>query len=99
MKNKIITICGSLRFQEEIINNAIKLELEGYTVLIPIIPLNNKMSLTNKEKEILGNIHKERIKISDAIYVINVNDYIGSATKSEIAYAKEHNKEIIYYQK
>ncbi len=99
MKNKIITICGSLRFQEEIINTAIKLELEGYTVLIPIIPLNNKMSLTNKEKEILGNIHKERIKISDAIYVINVNDYIGSATKSEIAYAKEHNKEIIYYQK
>ena len=57
------------------------------------------MSLTNKEKEILGNIHKERIKISDAIYVINVNGYIGSATKSEIAYAKEHNKEIIYYQK
>ncbi len=99
MKNKIITICGSLRFQEEIINTAIKLELEGYTVLIPIIPLNNIMSLTNKEKEILGNIHKERIKISDAIYVINVNGYIGSATKNEIAYAKEHNKEIIYYQK
>ena len=29
MKNKLITICGSLRFQEEIINTAIKLELEG----------------------------------------------------------------------
>ncbi len=98
MKNKIITICGSLKFQEEIIKTAIKLELEGYTVLIPIIPITNNLSLTSEEKTILGQIHKERIKISDAIYVVNLNNYIGSSTKSEIEYAQKLNKEIIYYQ-
>lgn len=98
MKNKIITICGSLKFQEEIIKTAIKLELEGYTVLIPLIPITNNLSLTSEEKTILGQIHKERIKISDAIYVVNLNNYIGSSTKSEIEYAQKLNKEIIYYQ-
>lgn len=98
MKNKIITICGSLKFQEEIIKTAINLELEGYTVLIPIIPVTNNLSLTSEEKTILGQIHKERIKISDAIYVVNLNNYIGSSTKSEIEYAQKLNKEIIYYQ-
>ncbi len=98
MKNKIITICGSLKFQEEIIKTAIKLELEGYTVLIPIIPITNNLSLTSEEKTILGQIHKERIKISDAIYVVNLNNYIGPSTKSEIEYAQKLNKEIIYYQ-
>ena len=42
-------------------------------------------------------MHKERIKLSDAILVVNVNDYIGSSTKSEIEFAKSLNKEIIYY--
>ena len=42
-------------------------------------------------------MHKEKIKISDAILVVNVNNYIGSSTKSEIEYAKSLGKEIIYY--
>ena len=39
----------------------------------------------------------EKIKISDAILVVNVNGYIGDSTKSEIEFAKSLNKEIIYY--
>ena len=42
-------------------------------------------------------MHKERIKLADAILVVNVNNYIGNSTKSEIDYAKSLNKEIIYY--
>lgn len=42
-------------------------------------------------------MHKERIKLSDAILVVNIDHYIGSATKSEIEFAKALNKEIIYY--
>ena len=37
------------------------------------------------------------IYIADAILVVNVDDYIGNSTKSEIEYAKSLNKEIIYY--
>ena len=45
----------------------------------------------------LGKMHKEKIKISDAIYVVNVDGYIGSNTQSEIDLAKELGKEIMYY--
>lgn len=33
--------------------------------------------------------------MSDAIYVVNVNGYIGDATKKEIEYAKSLQKEIL----
>ncbi len=52
----------------------------------------------NKEEALmLDKMHKERIKLSDAILVINVRSYIGNSTSKEIEYAKSLNKEIIYY--
>ena len=45
----------------------------------------------------LDKMHKERIKMSDAILVVNVDDYIGNSMKKEIEFAKSLNKEIIYY--
>lgn len=42
-------------------------------------------------------MHKERIKLSDAIFVVNVGGYVGNATNSEIEFAKALNKEILYY--
>ena len=42
-------------------------------------------------------MQKERIKISDAIFVVNIDNYIGNSTKNDIEFAKSLNKEIIYY--
>lgn len=95
---KVITVCGSYKFKKEMINIAEKLTLDGNCVLMP-----NELSRTSKDdyskEEVLmiDKIHKEKIKLSDAILVVNVNDYIGSSTESEIEYAKSLNKEIIYY--
>lgn len=95
---KIITICGSLKFKNEMIEVAEKMELKGNCVLTPIYPTNiDKDAYTDEEVDILDQMHKEKIKLSDAILVVNVNHYIGSSTKSEIEYAKRLNKEIIYY--
>ena len=41
--------------------------------------------------------HFKRIELSDAILVINVNNYIGNSTNLEIEYAKKLGKEIAYY--
>ena len=41
--------------------------------------------------------HFKKIELSDAILVINVNNYIGNSTSLEIQYAKDLGKEIIYY--
>lgn len=95
---KIITICGSLKFKKEMIEIATNLELQGNCILVPICPENHsKTDYTKEELEMLGKMHKEKIKISDAILVVNINNYIGNSTKSEIEFAKTLNKEIIYY--
>lgn len=96
---KIITICGSLKFKNEILAISEKLELAGNVVIAPIYPTNeDKDAYTEEEVEILDKMHKEKIKISDAIYVVNVDGYIGSSTKSEIEFAQKLGKEIIYLE-
>ena len=95
---KVITICGSYKFKKEMINIAEKLTLEGNCVLMPNeLSRNSKDDYTLEEALMIDKMHKEKIKLSDAILVVNVNGYIGSSTKSEIEYAKNLNKEIIYY--
>lgn len=95
---KIITICGSLKFKDEIIQSALQLELAGNVCLAPIIP-NETKSLTATEIKQLGDLHKEKIKISDGIFVVDINGYIGKSTQSEIAWAKSLGKEIWYASK
>ena len=53
-------------------------------MLVPIYnPLkNNKDDFTFKDNLMLVKMHKERIKLSNAILVVNVDGYIGSSTKS-----------------
>ena len=95
---KVITICGSLKFKDEMMKIAIDLALKGNCVITPIYPADDyKSKYTKEEIETLNKIHKEKIRLSDAIFVVNVNGYIGSSTKNEILYSKSLNKEIIYY--
>lgn len=95
---KIITVCGSLRFIKEMMEITEKMELQGNCMLTPIYPTKpDKDAYTEDEVVILDKMHKEKIKLSDAILVVNVDNYIGSSTKSEIEFAKSLNKEIIYY--
>lgn len=96
---KIITMCGSFKFIDEIIKLAEHLELEGNCVLVPIYNSNkpNERFYTKEDKLMFDKMHKEKIKLSDAIFVVNINNYIGESTKNEIKYAKELDKEIIYY--
>lgn len=96
---KVITVCGSLRFYKEMMEITEKVELQGYCMLVPIYNPSkpNKDSFTEEEALMLDKMHKERIKLADAILVVNVDDYIGSSTKKEIEFAKSLNKEIIYY--
>ncbi len=97
---RIITICGSLKFKEEMMKLAIQLELKGNVVLTLAFPVDNSKTIyTEDEILMLGKMHKEKIKLSDSIMVVDVNNYIGEATKSEIEFAKSLDKEIIYYTK
>jgi len=91
---KIITLCGSMRFSKEMMDIATKLELEG-NVVIQCVYFQNNEKLTDYDIQLLSKLHYKKIEISDAIYVVNINGYIGDATKQEIEYARTLNKEIL----
>lgn len=94
---KIITLCGSLKYQKEMMVVAQKMALEGNCVLTPTYLVMEDIKITSEQLEKLKNEHFKRIELSDSILVINYNNYIGESTKLEIDYAKKLNKEIIYY--
>lgn len=95
---KIITVCGSYKFKKEMIEITEIMTLKGNCMLTPNeLTSSSKDAYTKEEIQMIDQMHKEKIKISDAILVVDVGGYIGSSTKSEIEYAKNLNKEIIYY--
>ena len=46
----------------------------------------------------LDDIHKRKIDLAEAIYVINKDGYIGASTRSEIEYAIKHGKRVIFME-
>ena len=94
---RVITICGSLNFQKEMLYVAQQLALEGNCILTPTFPVSNNLNITNDQLKKLKEEHFKRIDLSDTILVMNVNNYIGESTSLEIEYATRLGKEIIYY--
>lgn len=94
---KIITICGSLKFQKEMMITAQKLVLQGYCVFTHVYPVIDDIKITDEKLNLLKDEHFKKIELSDAIVVINKNNYIGDSTRLEIKFAKKLNKEILYY--
>lgn len=93
---KIVTVCGSLKYQNEMMEIAEKMAKQGNCIITPVYP-TGKYACTDEERVLLGKGHFEKIKLSNSILVVNVNNYIGESTKKEIEYAKFLGKEIIYY--
>ena len=94
---KIVTLCGSLKFKNEMMSVAEKMSLEGYCILTPVYLISDNIEITKEQILKLKEEHFKRIELSDAILVVNINNYIGDSTNIEIEYAKRLDKEIIYY--
>ena len=93
---KIVTICGSMRFKDKMIEIAKDLEIKNKYVVIQCVYSDNKFS--EDEQSILADLHYKKIDISDAIFVVNVDGYIGNSTNKEIEYAKNLGKEVMYLE-
>ena len=106
-KYPVITLCGSTRFKDQFIEAQKKLTLEG-NIVISVglfghsgdqeVWENMDEGTLTKTKEMLDDMHKRKIDMADAIFVINVGGYVGSSTKSEIEYAITHGKEVRYLE-
>lgn len=106
-KYPVITLCGSTRFKTEFMEMQKKLTLAG-NIVISVglfghagdeeVWENMDEGTLTRTKEMLDDMHKRKIDMSDEIFVINKNGYIGDSTRSEIAYAMEHGKTVKYLE-
>lgn len=99
-KYKVVTLCGSTRFKEKFFEVQKKLTLEGCIVIsVGLFGHSGDDEVWSEgTKEMLDDMHKRKIDMADEIYVINVDHYIGSSTKSEIEYALAHGKKVNYLE-
>ena len=95
---KVITLCGSTRFKDEFERVNRELTLQGWIVISVGCFGHAGDTFTEEQKIMLDDIHKRKIDMADAIFVINKDGYIGSSTKSEIEYAKKNAKAIFYLE-
>ena len=104
---KVVTLCGSTKFKDDFMRVQKELTLQG-NIVISVglfghsgdneVWENMDEGTLTKTKEMLDDMHKRKIDMSDEIFVINVNGYIGESTKSEIEYASKLRKKINYLE-
>ena len=98
MDSKVVTICGSMKYAKEMIKIATDLEKKyGWCVIQCVYDIDQN-TISKEELDRVVNAHWKKIDISDAIYVVNINGYIGNSTQNEINYALKSNKEVIYHE-
>lgn len=96
---KTITICGSMKFAEKMKQIAWRLEVEkGFNVLQCIYNEQNE-PITDEAQKRLVAAHYRKIDICDAVYIVDIDGYIGTSVADEILYAKENGKELIFHSK
>ena len=99
-KYKVITLCGSTRFKDAFMEAQKRLTLAGNIVInVGLFGHSGDDEVWMEgTKEMLDDMHKRKIDMADEIYVINVDGYIGSSTRSEIEYAKATVKPVEYLE-
>lgn len=104
---KVITLCGSTKFKDEFMRVQRDLTMKGNIVIsVGFFGHSGDKDVWEKmddetrlkTKQMLDDIHKRKIDMSDEIFVINVGGYIGESTKSEIEYAKKNGKKVNYLE-
>lgn len=94
---KTVTMCGSMRFEKEMQAIALCLETNyGFNVL-QCVYNPDKQELMPLALEALKKAHFRKIDLSDGIYVVDIDGYIGSSVREEMMYAKENGKQIILH--
>ena len=95
----IITLCGSARFEDLFRIWDERLTLYGHVVFnLSVMPSSKggvKNWYTDEIKQTLDLAHLHKIDLSDAILVLNEDQYIGESTAREVEWAERKGK-VIY---
>jgi len=106
---KSICLCGSSTFcdiiavvkwifeKHGILATGLHYLPEWYVIAKGLKETHHIAEQENVDKD-LDDIHLKKIDMSDAIFVVNFNTYIGERTAYEIDYATKNNKPILYLE-
>lgn len=98
-----LTLCGSRKFEAQFHEWTEKLTYQGHVIYglaiygtRPELHSDAPETITKEQKTILDQVHFAKIDNSAGIVVLNVDGYLGEATKNEIRWAKMKGKEVYF---
>ena len=96
----VITLCGSTRFKDDFLRVQKELTLQGYIVISVGLfgHSGDGEAMEEQTKAMLDDMHKRKILMAGEIFVINRGGYIGSSTRSEIAFAEARGIPVRYLE-
>lgn len=94
---KTVTICGSMKFEKEMQSIAFLLETKHNMNVLQCVYNVDDLDITPLERVSLENAHYRKIELSDAVYVVDIQGYIGNQVLKEIEFAKSKGKEVILH--
>lgn len=101
---RVVCLCGSTRFREAF-EAASRAEGLAGRITLTVSCFGHSGDLPaeacidgHPTKTMLDELHKRKIDLADEILVVNVGGYIGTSTRSEIAYAEQHGKPVRYLE-
>jgi len=94
---KTVTICGSMKFEKEMQEIAFLLETKHDFNVLQCVYNVDDLEISEKELVSLEKAHFRKIELSDAIYVVDIQGYIGNQVSKEIEYAKSKGKKVILH--
>jgi hypothetical protein len=99
---KVITLCGSTRFQADFVEVNQRLTLDGCVVIslgmfsLPDLPDHDWATHDSELKKRLARVHLQKIRMADEVYIVDPGGYVGESTRREIAYAESLGKPVRY---
>lgn len=99
---KVVTLCGSTRFEAEFAEVNQRLTMEGCVVIslgmfsLPDLPDCDWTADSADLKGRLAGVHLHKIRMADEVYVVDPGGYVGESTRREIAYAESLGTPVRY---
>jgi hypothetical protein len=99
---KVITLCGSTRFEAQFAEVSQRLTMEGCVVLsvgmfrLPDLPGYDWATDSDDIRGRLATVHLQKVRMADEVFVIDPGGYLGESTRREIAYAESLGTPVRY---
>ena len=99
---RVITLCGSTKFEAEFAEVNQRLTMAGHVVIslgmfsLPDLPDYDWTADCSALKARLGAVHFQKIRMADEVYIVDPGGYLGESTRREIAYAQSLGKPVRY---